>query len=159
MFATGLWIALGVIIADQISKLLTLYYLQNQVIPIIPNFLDFVLVHNVGAAFGLFTSMAPMPRTLLLVTVALGATGLILHLLKNSQILWTTFALGCILGGALGNLIDRLRLGAVVDFIHLHWYEYSWPVFNVADSAITIGIGMLLWESVRYPDPTPPPQS
>ncbi len=152
MLRIGVIISMVVLFLDQLSKYLATAYLPGKMIVIIPDFFDLVLVHNLGAAFGMFASLSSQWRLLFLTGVAVLAIGLIIYLLRQSVCYWNTLALGLVLGGALGNQVDRLRLGYVVDFIHLHWHDLSWPVFNVADSAITVGIGMLLWESLRKPE-------
>jgi len=130
-------IVTSVIVLDQLTKFLALRFLQlNTPVPLIKNFLNLTLVHNRGAAFGFFQN-----QLLLFVLVSLFAIGLILYNLKtNSIILKLTLSL--ILGGAIGNLIDRLRFGFVVDFLDLR----IWPVFNIADSVITIAALVLSWE-------------
>ncbi|MBF0368211.1 MAG: signal peptidase II [Magnetococcales bacterium] len=147
----GPLLALVVLLADQITKWWMTALLADRGITLIPGFLDLVLVHNLGAAFGVFTDLPPFWRELLLVGVAALATVAILILLWRTETLWMTYALALVLGGAVGNLIDRLRFGWVVDFIHVHWHDLSWPVFNLADSAITLGIGLLLWDNLTAP--------
>jgi len=128
-----------VILLDQITKFLALRFLQlNTPVPLIKNFLNLTLVHNRGAAFGFFQH-----QLLLFVLISFFAIGLILFNLKNkanSVILKLSLCL--ILGGAIGNLIDRLRFGFVVDFLDFR----IWPVFNIADSVITIAALVLSWE-------------
>ncbi|MBF0382492.1 MAG: signal peptidase II [Magnetococcales bacterium] len=146
----GLVIALLVIVLDLASKAVATFYLADgSVITIIPGFFDFVLVHNLGAAFGLFSEQSPFVRNVVLLGVAFIAVIFIIQQLRESNTLFATISFAFILGGALGNVVDRLRLGWVVDFIHLHWYDLSWPVFNVADSAITVGVGMLIVDNFR----------
>ena len=130
-------IATSVILLDQAAKFLASKFLQlNIPATLIKNFLNLTLVHNRGAAFGLFQN-----QLLLLVLISLFVMGLILYNLKtNSFIL--KLSLGLILGGAMGNLIDRLRFGFVVDFLDFR----IWPVFNLADSAITLAAILLIWE-------------
>lgn len=152
----GLLVASIVWILDQISKWFSSIMLADGGITIIPGFFDFDLVHNRGAAFGMFTTLPPFWRTTLLLGVATSATIFILILLYKNRKIWDALALGLVLGGALGNLTDRLRFGWVVDFIHLHWHDLSWPVFNLADSAITLGVGILLWNSFRETEATHP---
>jgi signal peptidase II len=134
-------IVFSVILLDQLTKHLAIQFLQlNTPVPVINNFLNLTLVHNRGAAFGFFQN-----QLLLFVLVSLLAIGLIIYNLKNnknSAIL--KFALAMILGGAAGNLIDRLRFGFVVDFLDLR----IWPVFNLADSVITIAAVILTWELI-----------
>ncbi len=134
-------IVFSVILLDQLTKHLAIQFLQlNTPVPVINNFLNLTLVHNRGAAFGFFQN-----QLLLFVLVSLLAIGLIIYNLKNdknSAILKCALAL--ILGGAAGNLIDRLRFGFVVDFLDLR----IWPVFNLADSVITIAAVILTWELI-----------
>jgi signal peptidase II len=145
----GLLATFVVFFLDQLSKWYASRELANRGITILPGFFDLELVHNMGAAFGMFAELPPGWRSLILVGVALVATVLILLLLHKTDKMWEALGLGLVLGGALGNLLDRLRNGWVVDFIHLHWHDLSWPVFNLADSAITVGVGLLLWDSFQ----------
>jgi signal peptidase II len=132
-------IVLSVIVLDQFTKFLALSLLQlNTPVPLIKNFLNLTLVHNRGAAFGFFQN-----QLVLFVLVSLFAIGLILYNLKNkANSLILKISLSLILGGAIGNLIDRLRFGFVVDFLDLR----VWPVFNIADSVITLAAVILSWE-------------
>jgi signal peptidase II len=115
----------------------------------ITSFFDLVLVYNPGAAFS-FLSTAPGWQRELFIVIAAAASILIVFLLRrNAADRLFCFALSLILGGALGNLIDRVLLGAVVDFLHFHVAQYYWPAFNVADSAITCGAALLIWDSLR----------
>ncbi|ADK83787.1 lipoprotein signal peptidase [Desulfarculus baarsii DSM 2075] len=144
-----LLIALAVAGLDQLTKAMIVAWLPAGGLELIPGYLDFVLVHNRGASFGVFSQM-PGGRWLL-VAVSVAALGLCLWLAVGP---WGRgrlgfWALALICGGALGNLIDRLRLGQVVDFILAHWQQYHWPAFNVADSAITIGGVLLGWLLLR----------
>ncbi|MEO5338956.1 MAG: signal peptidase II [Magnetococcus sp. MYC-9] len=152
----GLLTTLLVFLADQLSK----WYLSGRLaeggITVLPGFFDLELVHNLGAAFGMFADWPPAWRTLILVGVALCATLFIVFLLRRSERGGEAVGLGLVLGGALGNLYDRLQNGWVVDFIHVHWHDLSWPVFNLADSAISIGVGLLLWDSFRKTGTTKP---
>jgi signal peptidase II len=129
----------GVILLDQLTKFLALNFLQlNSPVPLIKNFLNLTLVHNRGAAFGLFQN-----QLLLFVLISLFAIGLILYNLKNkTNSVILKLSLSLILGGAVGNLIDRMRFGFVVDFLDLR----VWPVFNLADSVITVAALLLTWE-------------
>ena len=132
-------IVTSVILSDQITKFLALRFLQlNTPVPLIKNFLNLTLVHNRGAAFGFFQN-----QLLMFVLVSFFAIGLILYSLKNkSNSNIFKLSLSLILGGCVGNLIDRLRFGFVVDFLDLR----IWPVFNLADSVITIAALFLTWE-------------
>jgi len=144
------WLAVsaGVIGLDQLSK----YIVQQQLtfgksIAVAP-FFDLVLVFNPGAAFSFLSTASGWQRQLF-IAVAVAASGLIVYLLrKHAADRLFCFALSFILGGAVGNLIDRLYLGAVVDFLHFHIAQYYWPAFNLADSAITCGAGVLIWDSL-----------
>jgi signal peptidase II len=108
-----------------------------------------VLILNPGAAFSFLSSAAGWQRELF-IAIALAASFLIVYLMrKHVADRLFCFALGLILGGAIGNVIDRLLLGAVVDFLYFHLAEYYWPAFNLADSAITCGAGLLIWDSLR----------
>jgi signal peptidase II len=147
------WVWLGVsacvVVLDQFSKHLVQHHLTYGRSVTVTLFFDLVLVFNPGAAFS-FLSTAPGWQRELFIVVALAASALIVYLLrKHASDRMFCFALGLILGGAIGNLVDRLYLGAVVDFLHFHLGEYYWPAFNLADSAITCGAGLLIWDSLR----------
>ncbi|HIJ85295.1 MAG TPA: signal peptidase II [Magnetococcales bacterium] len=134
-----------VLLLDQMSKWVALGQLADgRKIILWENFFDLVLVFNVGAAFGMFHDLSPIWRHIVLGGVAFGAVVAIVVILGRTTSLWLIVGFGFILGGAMGNLSDRIRLGKVVDFIHVHWHDLSWPVFNLADSAISVGVAMLL---------------
>ncbi|MDP3041126.1 MAG: signal peptidase II [Candidatus Omnitrophota bacterium] len=132
-------IVLSVILLDQITKFLALRFLQlNTPVPLIKNFLNLTLVYNRGAAFGFFQN-----QLYLFVLISFFTIGLILINLKNkTNSIILKISLSLILGGAAGNLIDRLRFGFVIDFLDLR----VWPVFNIADSVITIAAILLTRE-------------
>jgi signal peptidase II len=145
------WLALsaGVIVLDQLTKYLVLENVQFGSPIRVTAFFDLVLVYNPGAAFS-FLSTAPGWQRGLFIGIAAAASVLIVFLLRrNVADRWFSFALSLILGGALGNLVDRVWLGAVVDFLYFHLADHGWPAFNVADSAITCGAGLLIWDSLR----------
>jgi signal peptidase II len=123
---------------DQLSKFLVSRFLQlNQSVPVISGIFDLTLVHNRGAAFGIFRNQVPV-----FIITAIIAVAMIFFTLRNKKHkALFVFALSLILAGALGNLIDRVRFGYVIDFLDFR----VWPVFNVADSAITIGAVILAW--------------
>lgn len=130
---------------DQLTKWYIDHTMQlHQSRTVIEHFFNISYVHNTGAAFGILADSAL--RIPLLSGVALIACGAIAWLLGRLPMSARLQRLGLALvfSGAVGNLIDRLRLGAVIDFIDVHWYQHHWPAFNVADSAITIGVGLLL---------------
>ena len=150
-------IVLGIILLDQSSKLyidrlLPLHYS----ITIVKNFINITYVRNTGAAFGLLASQGTGFKVFFFFITSIIAVLIILFFLrslKDTQTLLTS-SLSLIMGGAIGNLIDRVRLGEVIDFIDLHWYSYHWPAFNVADSAITVGGVFLIVNTVFRKDKT-----
>ena len=139
-------LALGVVIADQITKALVLARFSLGERLEVTGFFNMVLVYNKGAAFS-FLSDAGGWQTPALIVFALAAIGIVGTFIVRSpgrpMLLW---GLALILGGALGNLIDRLRFGQVVDFLDFHAAGWHWPAFNVADSAITVGAVLLILE-------------
>ena len=138
------------LILDQVSKWLIVSNLSYaDRIPVIEGFFYLTHVRNPGAAFSLFADGDPTVRLYFFVGVTCVAVLIIASFFR--QIApgdrLSALALGCILGGAIGNLIDRLRLGEVVDFLHFKlWANYSWPDFNLADSFIVVGVGILILE-------------
>jgi signal peptidase II len=143
----GLFLAVAVLILDQLTKAWALDALsaRGTVIEVMP-FWNFVLVWNYGISFGLFGGGAVSPLVLAAVT---GAISLAVAVwLARAKSWYTAVAAGLILGGAIGNIIDRLVYGAVVDFIDWHVSGYHWPVFNIADAAITLGVVVLIAESL-----------
>src|SRR6267143_3275666 len=144
---TFLACAAAVLALDQATKALASSHLiMGQPVPILGQFLRLTLVHNSGAAFGLF----PGSR-LPFILVSVLAIAVVLYLFARDayRSLWNRVLLGCILGGALGNLVDRIRWGRVVDFIDVGLGSIRWPVFNVADSAVTLGVILLAWNLAR----------
>jgi len=140
-------LSLAVIVLDHVTKFIVSAKLQYGVlVPVLP-ILDLTLLHNRGAAFSFLSDAGGWQRWFFM-AVALGVSGWIalwLHRLPPGK-RWLAASLALILGGALGNLIDRLVLGHVVDFIFFHWGESYFPAFNVADSAITVGATMMVIE-------------
>ena len=134
--------ALAIIALDQISKSIILRTIHtHETIPIIKGFFNLVHVRNRGMAFGLMNQTGNDLSYYLLITATMGAILILIYWfrrLKNDE-LKIIFGLSLILGGAIGNLFDRLRFGEVIDFIDVHIAQYHWPAFNVADSAITAG--------------------
>jgi signal peptidase II len=140
-------IAVPLVVIDQLSKIyiashMTLY----ESIPVVPNWFDITYTQNPGAAFSMFVNLPPMVRSLMLCALsAIAIVVLVVMLAKTEDITLTSFALALILAGASGNLIDRaLRGGRVIDFIRVHYYDASYPIFNVADSAISIGVALII---------------
>jgi signal peptidase II len=118
---------------------------------IIPGFFEIVHSENRGVAFGMFNDSTSEWRTLLLVALSIAAVIFVAAMLWNGQKLdrLSRGALALILGGAAGNVFDRALWGSVTDFLEVHYHEYYWPTFNVADSAIVIGSGLLLMDLLR----------
>lgn len=140
-------IALGIIFLDRATKLAIVQTLRlGQGIPVIPGFFDIVFVLNPGAAFGFLATLSDQVRNPLFILVSILAVILILfyhtRYLRSHRLV--SVALGLVLGGAVGNLIDRLHYGMVVDFLDVHVGPYHWPAFNVADSAISIGVCLMI---------------
>jgi signal peptidase II len=143
-----LGIAPVVIALDQWTKIEILkHFTLGESLPLIPNFFEFTYVRNTGAAFGFLADAHPefrVPFFILVPLIALGAIGYLFRALPGQSRLLAT-ALSLVVGGAIGNLIDRVRLGFVVDFLSFHYKSmYYFPAFNVADSAICIGVGILM---------------
>ena len=150
LLVTGMIIAL-----DQITKVVVNQTLGlHESIPVIDSFFHLTHVRNTGAAFGLLAQMpAWFRRPFFLITTGLAVIVLVLFLRRTTDAtpVFVT-AIAAILGGAIGNLIDRLvHDGQVIDFLDLHWQGYNWPAFNVADSCITLGVIALWWSSTRAP--------
>ena len=147
------WLALSalVIAIDVYTKHLIQQAFQYGEHLTINAFFDLVRYHNEGAAFSFLAAQGGWQR-LFFSGVALIASVVIVYLLhKNREHKLFCLALAMILGGALGNLYDRLTLGYVVDFLFFHYQAYYWPAFNVADSAITGGVALLLWDNFKQP--------
>jgi signal peptidase II len=145
-----LWLAALTIVLDQLSKWVVVDRLSAyaDVIPL-TGFFNLVHVHNTGAAFSLFADQPGWQRFFFL-GIAVIATAVILYLLrKTAGRRRFSIALALILGGALGNVIDRIVYGYVIDFLDFYLGTWHWPAFNVADSAITLGAALLIWDSFR----------
>ncbi|MEE8224911.1 MAG: signal peptidase II [candidate division NC10 bacterium] len=142
-------IALTITILDQLSKFYVEQTLRlGQIIPVIPSFFNLTLVLNPGAAFGFLSGAPAAIRDPFFTTISILAICFILYYRsRHRQMhLLPSVSLACILGGALGNLVDRLRLGMVVDFLDVYYGAYHWPAFNLADSAITVGVALMVLE-------------
>ncbi len=147
-------IAVAVLVIDQITKLMVITWIPFQArIPLVDDVLALTHVRNTGAAFGLFSDAPVAPVRIGLIIISVLAVGLIWAYAREG---WheprIVVAFGFILGGALGNLIDRVRLSYVVDFVDVHWGRYHWPSFNVADMAITVGAISLFVAMARQGD-------
>jgi signal peptidase II len=144
----GLALAAAVIVVDQASKwwILTSVMRPPRVIEVTP-FFNLVMGWNRGVSFGLFNSDSPLNLWLLPLMVV-GITAVLLVWLWRAERLWLGIGIGLVVGGAVGNLVDRMRFGAVADFLDVHAFGWHWPAFNVADSAITVGAAIILLESL-----------
>ena len=144
------WLALALIIliADQFTKTLILGYYRLGDSTVVTSFFNIVRAHNTGAAFSFLAGASGWQRWLF-TSIGIAATLLILWMLKShaGQKLFS-FALACILGGAVGNVVDRLLHGYVVDFLDFHWGGWHFPAFNVADSGITVGAVCLILDEI-----------
>lgn len=137
-----------IIALDQFTKYLVVQRFRlGETIPVLSGFFNFTYIRNTGAAFGIFAQSHPSFRIPFFVAVpliALGAIGYIFKKIHGSDLKLSS-ALSLVIGGAIGNLIDRVQLGYVVDFLDFHWsYQYHFPAFNIADSAICVGVGILM---------------
>jgi len=147
-------IAFIAVVFDQLSK----YWARSSLTgdghkTVITNFFDFQLSYNTGAAFSMFDSGGMTGRVLLTIVafLALGFIAWMVYKAENSHT-QTTLALGLIAGGAIGNLIDRILHGQVTDFILWRYYEHRWPIFNIADAVLLVGVGVLLMSKETWQD-------
>lgn len=137
----------AIIFLDQLTKhLVVRRFRLHESVPVIPGFFDLTYVRNPGAAFGFLASAPGAWRSIFFVTVSIVALAVIVALVRTAHDRLPVIAFSLIGGGAVGNLIDRVRFGDVVDFIDWYFRTYHWPTFNIADSAITIGVGLLAIE-------------
>jgi signal peptidase II len=144
----GFWAAFATLVVDQATKLYTLFVLDLPVrepLPLAP-FLDLRVVWNRGVSYGLFQQNTEAGRWALIAVSIVAAIALTIWIRRTKGRL-LAFSLGLIVGGAIGNVIDRFAYGAVFDFIHIHVGSFSWYVFNVADAAIVAGVVGLLYDS------------
>lgn len=143
-----LWLSAAVVVLDLASKA----WLTRILVPGEPHdlapFLRIVLVYNTGAAFSFLAGAGGWQRWFFAAFAIVISVVLVLVLRRHRGPAVVAVALALVLGGALGNLWDRLTAGRVTDFVLLHVGDYSWPAFNVADSAITVGVAILIWESL-----------
>ncbi len=146
--ASGRWFVVSAVVlgADQLTKWAAQRLLDPDMpLTVIPGFFALRLAHNTGAAFSLLADAGGWQRDLFIglgVVVSLGIAWWILKLRPGER--WTALGLSLVLGGALGNVIDRLRWGQVVDFLDFYYGTWHWPTFNLADSAITMGVMILI---------------
>jgi len=137
-------ITAAIIVLDQLTKYVVIQRFRlHENVRIIPGFFDLTYVRNPGAAFGFLAGAPGVWRSIFFITVSIAALAVILVLVRQAHDRLPLIAFALIGGGAVGNLIDRVRFGEVVDFIDWYYRTYHWPTFNIADSAISIGVGLL----------------
>ena len=146
-----LFISAVIVVLDQITKTIIINSLElYHSVKIIPGFFNITHIHNPGGAFGFLANQSSAVRVIVFLFVSILALGFILYFYHKTpethKMLATGFAL--IFGGAIGNLIDRVRFGTVVDFLDVYIKNLHWPAFNIADSAITIGMGVFVYHIV-----------
>ena len=144
-----LGIALLIIVLDQFSKTLILGHFQLGDSRHVTDFFNVVRVHNTGAAFSFLAGASGWQRWFFVGLGAVATVFITVMLRRHGHQTLFAWALSLILGGAIGNVVDRLLHGYVVDFIQLHWGGWYFPSFNVADSAITVGAVLLIWDEIR----------
>lgn len=150
-FRLAALVALAIVVVDQVTKAIVARSMElHETIPLLPVF-SLTYVRNAGAAFGVFGAAPAAVRLPLFLLVTVAAAWALLSMLRHarSEQRVLVAALGAILGGAAGNFICRIRYGEVIDFLDAHWGDLHWPAFNVADSAITVGVLLVLLFSVR----------
>jgi signal peptidase II len=150
------FVAIAVVVVDQITKAIVEQTMRlHQSIDLTP-FFALTYVRNTGAAFGILGAMPASVRLPLFLVVTLVALGVIVATLRKTPAdrRWLVGAFGAIVGGAIGNLICRVRYGEVIDFLDAHWGDAHWPAFNVADSAITVGVAIVLIQGLLEPSST-----
>jgi len=150
------WLTLSavMIVLDQISKWLAVAHLQfQQPQPFVPGFWNWTLTHNTGAAFSFLADAGGWQHAFFVTLAVLISGGLVIALMRTPRGDWrTALPYALIIAGALGNVIDRLRFGYVVDFVQWYWKSFHWPVFNLADSCIVVGATLMVLFSLRHGD-------
>ncbi|RMD88298.1 MAG: signal peptidase II [Alphaproteobacteria bacterium] len=155
----GWAVALLVLLADQASKWWVLEMLrleEGESIVLLPVF-NLTFVWNQGISLGLLQQETALGRLVLIALTGLVTIYLVVWLMRSGRRL-TAIALGLIIGGALGNLVDRIRFGAVADFLHFHAFGHSFYIFNLADAAISVGVAVLILDAVLGPTPPARPE-
>lgn len=149
-FRIGMSAALLVFVLDQVTKLLILSMVMTppRRIPVIDGFFDLVLVMNRGVSFGMLGGAPGWVTVALIVFAILLSVVLCIWMWRADAVLLAT-GLGLVIGGAVGNVVDRFRFGAVVDFLDFYISDHHWPAFNIADSAITVGVALLILDSLK----------
>jgi signal peptidase II len=146
-----IWLPLAVLLLDQVTKAMVRAMLPlHESVTIIPGFLDFTHVRNTGAAFGFLNAVDFPLKTVVLTAVATaGLIGVAIYsaTLVHQQLM-ARMGLALIIGGAAGNLVDRVAIGSVVDFVDVYWRGYHFWAFNVADSSITVGVAIMILDMI-----------
>src|SRR4051812_19152860 len=144
------WLLLSaaVVVADLASKAWISHVFAPGEMRVVTPFFNLVLVYNTGAAFSFLANAGGWQRWFFMAVLIAVSVAVVVMLRRRAGQKLLACALALVLGGALGNLYDRVTLGHVVDFVQLHAAGYYWPAFNVADSAITIGVALLVWDSL-----------
>lgn len=154
MKASSRWFALSVIVIvlDLYTKhLIQQSFVYGEHLPV-TGFFDLVRYHNTGAAFSFLADAGGWQHGFFTAVSTLASAVMVYLLVKHPQKKLFCFGIALVLGGALGNLYDRLTLGYVVDFLLLYYQQWAWPAFNVADSAICVGVGLLMLDSFKQPN-------
>jgi signal peptidase II len=150
MLVRGLAAAISVVVLDQLSKAAVRGYFAGYAVgehENVTSFFNIVLIYNRGMSFGLFNSSGGL-NALLFSLVAAAIVAVLIYWLSRVESPLLAVAIGLIIGGAIGNVIDRIRFGAVVDFLDFHVGFWHWPAFNVADSAICVGVAVMLLDGL-----------
>ena len=145
-----IWLAVVVVILDQLTKYIASTSLEMfKPVAVMPMF-NWALMHNTGAAFSFLADAGGWQRWFFALIAVVVSTVIVLWIKRLQQHeKWQAIALALILGGAIGNVIDRIWLGYVVDFIQVYYQQWYWPAFNIADSAIFIGVVMIIIDTIR----------
>ena len=145
-----------IVLLDQTTKVFVQKTMTlHQSIPVITNFFSLTYIRNAGAAFGLFSGSGGGLRTMAFIVISLVALVIfgLLYAKTPREDRTLRLALSLVMGGATGNLIDRIRIGEVIDFLDFYFRSYHWPAFNVADSCISTGVGLFIIYSLFHPKP------
>ncbi len=158
--AIYLMVTLAVLLVDQRTKQL----IQSRLAPhehvsIVDGIFDITYIRNDGAAFGILAGRDTLRKDLLFYATSTLAFAVLLYNAARAPVsqTWLQLGLALVMGGAVGNLVDRVRFGSVVDFLDVHYRGWVWPTFNVADSCICVGIAIMGWELLRAPRPAAAP--
>lgn len=149
---TILGVTLLTLLLDQLTKWYLLFDvgMTNRPPIVVTDFFSLVMVWNKGVSFGMLND-AQRVGPYILIGLALVISAMLLRLALKSTVRWERIGYAMVMGGALGNVVDRLRFGAVADFFYFHIGDMGWPAFNIADSAICVGVGILLIMLMRQP--------